>query len=84
MRVTLYTLSSGCPLCEDARAHLDRLAGKVPFELVVVPVDRDTRLLLRYALRAPVLEIESREVLFGKMSLEQVEAALKDAARSLA
>jgi hypothetical protein len=84
MRVTLFTLSAGCHLCEDARAHLDRLAGKVPFELAVVPVDRDPRLLIRHALRVPVLEIESREVLFGKMTYEQVEAALRDAARSLA
>ena len=58
MRVTLYTLSTSCPLCDDARAHLDRLAGRVSFELAIVPVDRDPKLLLRYALRAPVLEIE--------------------------
>ncbi|HVG94784.1 MAG TPA: glutaredoxin family protein [Planctomycetota bacterium] len=76
MRVVLYTLAAGCPLCDEALHHLERLRSRRPFDLRVVPVDGDPRLAIRHALRVPVLEVDGREVLFGRMTLEAVEAAL--------
>jgi glutaredoxin len=77
MRVVLYTLSEGCPLCEDARHHLERLRTKRAFDLEILPVDRDPRLALRYAMRVPVLEVDGRELLHGRLSYEDLSAALQ-------
>jgi glutaredoxin len=79
MQVTLYTIAAACPLCDDARAHLDRLAARYAFDLRVVPVDGDPRLAVRHALRVPVLEVDGREVGFGRLSFEAVDAALRAA-----
>lgn len=79
MQVTLYTLAAACPLCDDARHHLERLSARHAFDLRVVPVDADPRLALRHALRVPVLEIDGREVAFGRLTYEGLEAALRAA-----
>jgi hypothetical protein len=80
VRVVLYTLSAGCPLCEDARHHLERLAAVHAFDLRVVPVEGDPRLAVRYALRVPVVEIDGREAAFGRLAFDDLDAALRAAA----
>ena len=41
--VTLYTRAD-CPLCEDARALLDALAGELGFVVEAVDIDADREL----------------------------------------
>ncbi|MBL9086013.1 MAG: SUMF1/EgtB/PvdO family nonheme iron enzyme [Planctomycetia bacterium] len=77
MRVVLYTNANHCPLCDDARAALERLRPRLAFELVEVPVDRDPRLTFRYALRVPVIEVDGEEAMFGKIDPAALEAALR-------
>ncbi len=77
MRVVLYTNANHCPLCDDARAALERLRPRLGFEFVEVPVDRDPRLTFRYALRVPVIEVDGDEAMFGKIDPAALEAALR-------
>ena len=74
--VVVYTVGRECPLCDEARAHLDAVARSRPLDLRVVVVDADPRLAIRHALRVPVIEIDGVEVLHGKVTRSEIEAAL--------
>ncbi len=59
--ITLYG-KAGCHLCDDARATVERVRAKRPFELVEVDVSLDPVLLRRYGERIPVLELDDEEL----------------------
>ena len=80
MDVVLYTVGHPCPLCDEARLHLDALGARIPFRLRTVVVDHDPRLAVRYALRVPVLEIDGVEAMFGRIDPVALEHALVRAA----
>ena len=77
MQVVLYTTSHACPLCDEARFHLDREREQTPFDLRVVTVDGDPRLAVRHALRVPVIEIDGVEAMHGKIEPDALRAALR-------
>ncbi len=76
MRVVLYTIGRECPLCDDAWAQLERIRAIRSFELERVVIDGDPRLVVRHALRVPVVEIDGREACFGRIDGAALEAAL--------
>jgi glutaredoxin len=77
MEVVLYTTARHCPLCDEARHHLDRAREREPFSLRVVEVDADPRLAIRHALRVPVIEIDGVEAMYGKIDPRALEGALR-------
>jgi glutaredoxin len=52
----------GCHLCEEARADLLRIAGRHPFELREVDIERDPTLFKRYLERIPVVALGGEEL----------------------
>jgi glutaredoxin len=60
--VTLYG-KPGCHLCEEARAVVDEVRRRRPFELEEVDITRDPALEARYRERIPVIAIDGREAL---------------------
>jgi glutaredoxin len=66
MVVTLYA-KAGCCLCDDARAMLEDLASAREFELREVDIRSDTALFERYRYRIPVITVDGREVLEGRI-----------------
>jgi glutaredoxin len=60
--VTLYG-KPGCHLCEEARAVVDQVRERHPFELEEVDITRDPALEALYRERIPVIAINGREVL---------------------
>lgn len=82
MRVVLYTVARECPLCEDA-FHLLRTLSRDPevgaLEVEVRPIDADPRLVVRHALRVPVIEVDGRELAHGKVDRAALVPALKAA-----
>jgi glutaredoxin len=59
--VTLYG-RPGCHLCDEARADLLRVAGRHPFELREVDIERDPALFKRYLERIPVVALDGEEL----------------------
>ncbi len=47
-----------CGLCDHAAAVLERVAGRVPLEIVYVDITADPALEARYALVIPVVELD--------------------------
>jgi hypothetical protein len=76
VRIVVYTVARECPLCEEALHHLRALEPAHGFDLRVVRIDGDPGLSIRHALRVPVIEVDGREVLHGKVSREALEAVL--------
>ena len=58
--VVLYG-KADCPLCDDARAVLERVRADVPFDLVERDIERDDALHRRYLERIPVVEVAGEE-----------------------
>ena len=58
--VVLYS-AAGCHLCEEARAEIDAVRRRRPFELREIDVALDPVLHARYGERIPVLEIDGEE-----------------------
>jgi glutaredoxin len=59
--VTLYG-RSGCHLCDDARAVLQRVRRSRPFHLEEVDIEADDALLARYLERIPVIALDGEEL----------------------
>jgi glutaredoxin len=76
-RVDLYT-RTGCHLCDDAKAALERVRAEESFELHVTDVDSDPRLAEQYGLEVPVVLLDGKKV--AKYHLD--EAALLRRLRS--
>jgi len=60
-RVVLYG-KAGCCLCNDARAAVEEVRARRPFELEEVDVSLDPVLHRRYGERIPVLEVDGEEL----------------------
>jgi len=59
--VTLYG-KAGCHLCEEARAVVERVRARHPFELREVDVTLDPNLFREYGERIPVLAVDGEEL----------------------
>jgi hypothetical protein len=58
--VVLYG-KAGCHLCEEARAEIEAVRARRPFELTEVDVSLDPVLHARYGERIPVVVVEGAE-----------------------
>jgi hypothetical protein len=76
-QVVLYVTSDECPLCDEAEALLDEAALSLPIDVHVVEVDADPALSARHRLRVPVIEVDGREALFGKVRRADLLRALE-------
>ena len=62
MRTVVLYGRPGCHLCDDARAHLQRLRSRHPFALEEVDITADDELHARYLERIPVIALDGREL----------------------
>jgi glutaredoxin len=74
-RLTLYG-KPGCHLCEEARAVLDEVRGRHPFELEEVDITRDPALEALYRERIPVVAIDGQEALELVIEASELERCL--------
>ncbi len=67
--VTFYT-REGCHLCDVALANIETARNEVPFDLIVVDLDRDASPEKRalYDWEVPVVELDGRKI--AKYTLE--------------
>lgn len=75
-RVTLYTIPGQCPLCDEARALLDR--EQVAFDEVDIRSDR--ALLRAYRLEIPVVTVDGRKAFVGRIEPARLRALLEEGA----
>jgi hypothetical protein len=75
--ITLYT-RPGCHLCEDAAELLERLARRVPLEIVAVNILGDLALYERYKHSIPVIVAEGRPALAAPIREVDLERWLAD------
>jgi glutaredoxin len=74
-KVTLYS-KPDCPLCDDARLALERVREHTPFELEEIDINREVRLLARYAERIPVVALDGRDMFDFIVDEEELARAL--------
>jgi glutaredoxin len=72
--ITLYG-KPGCHLCDDARAVVERVRARHPFELREVDVTLDPELHRAYGERIPVLELDGEELF--EFHVDEAELALR-------
>jgi glutaredoxin len=60
-KVTLYS-KPDCPLCDEARAALERVRVSTAFELEEVDIAADPALEARYRERVPVVALDGEEL----------------------
>lgn len=73
--VVLYG-KAGCHLCEDARAVVQSVRARRPFELTEVDVSLDPVLHARYGERIPVVSVAGEELFEYFVDREELERAL--------
>ena len=74
-RVTLYG-KPGCHLCEEARAVVEQVRQRHPFELDEVDITRDPSLEALYRERIPVVWINGQEALELVIEAPELEHSL--------
>jgi glutaredoxin len=73
--VTLYG-KPGCHLCEEARAVVDDVRARRPFDLEEVDITRDPALEATYRERIPVIAIDGQEALELVIEASELERCL--------
>ena len=59
--VALYT-RPGCHLCDNARAAIERVRERAPFQLVEIDIESDDALHRAYLERIPVVALDGQEL----------------------
>ncbi len=76
-KLVLYS-RVGCHLCDVMKEQIEKYAGRYPFTLEVVDIDRDETLRARYNWEVPVLLVDGEKVakyrLDEAMLLRRLEA----------
>ena len=60
-KVTLYS-KQDCPLCDEARRALERVRGRVGFDLREIDITTDAEFERTYRERIPVVAVEGEEL----------------------
>ena len=74
-KLTLYG-KPGCHLCEEARAAVDEVRTRHPFDLEEVDITRDPTLEAAYRERIPVIAIDGEEALELVIEATELERCL--------
>ncbi|NSL53165.1 glutaredoxin family protein [Bacillus sp. P2(2020)] len=75
MYVNLYTRTV-CPLCEKAKDQLLKLAQQFPLVINEIDIYQNDRLLEKYHLMIPVVEIDGKEIDYGMIDVETIRRYL--------
>ena len=54
-----------CSLCEKAKEILDEISQEIPLEIKEVDIYKDDKLLEKYQIMIPVVEIDNEEIEYG-------------------
>jgi glutaredoxin len=73
--VTLYG-RPGCHLCDEARAVLERVRARSPFDLRTVNIEDDDALFRAYLERIPVVAVDGEEVYDYRVDERDLRARL--------
>jgi hypothetical protein len=76
IHVTIYS-RPGCHLCDEMKAVVTRVAGRVPFDLEEIDISGDAELESRYGLEIPVLMVEGRKAAKYRIDEAQLLRLLK-------
>ncbi|MDR7073026.1 glutaredoxin family protein [Fictibacillus barbaricus] len=74
-KVVLYT-KVHCPLCDDAHKLLESMQSQHAFQIEAVDIYKDDSLIEKYGLMIPVVEIDGKEIDYGRISADIVKKAL--------
>lgn len=69
--VILYG-KENCPLCDDARALLQALQDREPFQMKEIDIYSNDELLEKFQLMIPVVEVDGEVVDYGQINLFKV------------
>jgi glutaredoxin len=75
MKVTLYS-KVDCGLCEKAKTVLQELQREFSFEIEEIDIYKDDRLLEKYQLMIPVVEMDGEEIEYGIIHKDVVRKRL--------
>jgi glutaredoxin len=64
----LVVTKAECPLCDEAKEALERARTHVAFELETRTIEDDPALRQAHALEVPVIFVNGRKALWGKIS----------------
>jgi Glutaredoxin-like domain (DUF836) len=78
LRVTIVSRDD-CHLCRVVHRVAEQLRQEVAFDLAVIEVDSDPRLVRQYGDRVPVVLLDGREAISGKVTGGELRTAIKKA-----
>lgn len=67
----------GCHLCEEAKQLLGQLQGRYAFTLRLVDVDGDATLVQSYGDKVPVILVQNRPRLWGRINARLLERLVR-------
>lgn len=77
--VIFYT-KAGCHLCEEARENLEEIAGETDYQLTEIDIRSDMAIFAEYRYRIPVIIINQRTLLEGRIEAQELAQALQQEA----
>lgn len=76
MKVRIYG-KPDCGLCDEAKVAAERARRHVAFDLEVVDISADVELLARYRYEIPVVFVNDRKALAGRVTEDELVKVLQ-------
>ncbi|GMB09073.1 glutaredoxin-like protein DUF836 [Thermolongibacillus altinsuensis] len=76
MKVVVYS-KQNCCLCDQAKKALIELQKEMPFQLEEIDIYEDDRLLEKYQLMIPVVEIDGEVIEYGIIHKDAIRKRLQ-------
>lgn len=76
----LFYTKQGCPLCQEARRMLGSLGRRYPMRVTEVDITSDEALFRRYRDAIPVVEVDGRLTLGGRIDEAELRQWLEGVA----
>jgi len=74
-KVVFYS-KENCPLCDKGLAIIHELQEEINFEYEIVDIYKDDRLLEKFQIMIPVIEIEEKVVTYGILDKDSIRKRL--------
>ncbi|EZP74976.1 glutaredoxin [Parageobacillus genomosp. 1] len=81
MKINLYS-KTNCPLCDKAKQVLQELQNEFSFDINEIDIYQDDKLLEKYQLMIPVVEIDGEEIDFGIVQKDVIRKRLLETRKS--
>ena len=75
MKIRIYS-KADCHLCDEAKEAIQRVTKRLPIEIEIIDIEKDSELLNQYRYDIPVIFLDDRKIFKHRVDEEKLKRIL--------